>query len=491
MTFLVTLINIDYTAVNIALILISKDLEADLNTLQWLLSGYILAWATAVVAAGQLADIFGKRRILLIGLTMFSLASLWCGFAQSEAVLILGRILQGLGGALIAPPLYTLIFSVFPENKRGLAIGALGAGVGLGLAMGPTFGGALIEYLNWRWIFLVNIPLCLITILVTMLCVEKEPSRISDQKFDLSGSLLLGLSLVTIVFGINEMENWGPLSLSVWSVISVGAAMLGLFIFSSRNKTNRLIPKGLFANKPFLGCVIGYTAVEMVFSIVLVSMGLYLQNVLGYSAYDSGIIFLSMTLAFGLLSPFGGRMVDRMDVRIPACLGPAILTLGMSLALFFGTSGNMHIILPSLTLIGVGLGIALPSFNAAMMKSMDPAILSTASGVFVMFAALGGSLGVVFCTSLLVGLGDPFLEHMTIANGMDLSSIQIEHLMTVFGSAYRDLQLLTGMDVDLAVSLMNEAFVKANWWVMLTAVTLSMIALAASYRLIKIAPRQA
>jgi EmrB/QacA subfamily drug resistance transporter len=490
MSILVVLINIDYTAVNIALIPISHELEANLNTLQWLLSGYILTWAAAVVAAGQLADIFGKRRTLLLGLLLFAFASLWCGLAQSETFLITGRLIQGLGGALCVPPLFTLIFSVFPENKQGLAIGALGTGVGLGLAMGPTFGGAIVEYYNWRWIFLINVPLCLISLLITMMCVEKEPRRVSDHKFDLSGSLLLGASLLFIVYGINEMENWGLFSLSVWSVIGVGSALLAIFIYSSRNKSNRLIPFGLFSNKAFLGCIIGYTVVEVIFSIVLVTMGLYLQNVAGYSAYDSGIIFLSMTLAFGLFSPFGGRMVDHMDPRIPACLGIFFLLLGTTLALLFTTRGELHLIVPSFILVGIGLGIALPSFNAAMMKTVDNKILSTASGVFVMFANLGGSLGVVFGTSMLVGLGEPILTDMTHVYKMDLSSVQLDNLMTVYGSAYRELKLLTGMDVDLAVKLMNETFVQANWWVMLTGVILCLIAFAFSFYLIKIPVRQ-
>jgi len=490
MVFLVLLINIDYTAVNIALILISKDLEADLNTLQWLLSGYILAWSSAVVAAGKLADIFGKRRILLLGIAVFSFASLWCGLAQSEPVLIAGRLVQGLGGALFVPPLYTLIFSVFPENKQGMAIGALGVGVGIGLAAGPTFGGALLEVLSWRWIFLINVPLCLLTLVVTLLCTEKEPPRVSEEKFDLLGSVLLGSALMTIVYGINEMENWGLTSLTVWSVIGVGVLMLLTFIWTSHNKPNKLIPEGLFYNKAFMGCVIGYTAVELVFSAILVTIGLYLQNVLGYSAYESGLIFLPMTLTFGLLSPFGGKMVDRMDARIPTCLGLIFLLLGTCLALFFTTHGNLTFICITLALVGIGLGISLPSFNAAMMKTVDHTVLSTASGVFVMFATLGGSLGVVFSTSLLVGLGEPVLTSLTQVNHMDLSSVQLENLMAVFGSAYRELDLLVGMNVDLAVKLMNESFVQANWWNMLISTVLTAFSLIVAFLLIKIPKRQ-
>lgn len=486
MVFMVLLINLDYTAVNMAIKPISRDLNADLGSIQWMLSGYILAWAASVVAAGKLADIFGKRRILLLGILAFTLASLWCGLAWSEPVLIAGRLFQGLGGALFVPPLYTLIFSVFPENKQGMAIGALGLGVGIGLAIGPTFGGVLLQYLSWRWIFFINVPLCALTLLVTLLCTEKEPPRVSDEKFDLAGSLMLGLSLMMIVYGIDVMEEWGVFSLGVWSLIGSGALILAAFIYTSHSKSNKLIPEGLFFNKAFLGCVIGYTAVEFVFSLVLFVVGLYLQNILGYTPYEGGIIFLAMTITFGLLSPFGGKMVDHMDARVPAALGLGILLLGLCLTLMYTTSENMLLVYASLALVGVGFGIALPTYNAAMMKSVDPSILSTASGVFVMFAALGGSLGVVFSSSIILGVGEPLLSTMTQVHRMDLSSVQMENLMHVYASAYRELELLTGMNVDLAVQLMNNAFVQANWWNLLSACVLVAAGLVVSFRLIKI-----
>lgn len=486
MTFLILLINIDYTAVNIALVDISKELDANLNTLQWLLSGYVLAWAAGVVPAGQLADIYGKRRMLLLGIFIFTLSSLWCGVATSEHMMIIARIFQGLGGALFVPPLYTLTFSSFPPEKQGFAIGMLGAGAGIGLAIGPTFGGTLLELLNWRWIFYVNVPLCFSTILIAMMSTEKESSVVSEHRFDFIGSFLLGASLVAIMYGINQMEVWGVLSASVWSFIGAGVVLLLAFWVSSRNKENALIPAGLFKNVPFLGCTIGFMIFELIFSVIIVTVNLYMQNVIGYTAYESGILFLAMTLAVGFLSPVGGKMTDRMDARVPACLGMGLVAIGTSMLIATGISTPLAYLLSALLFIGLGLGIALPSFNAAMMKTVDAKILSTASGVFVMFAGLGNTLGVVASTSLLVGLGEPYLATIIHRSGQEFSSTQLEAIHEVFGSAYRDLNLLNGMDVSSLTQWMNEAFVDANSWIMISITIICMIAFVVSLKTIKI-----
>ncbi|HBN22064.1 MAG TPA: hypothetical protein DD412_02350, partial [Holosporales bacterium] len=248
MMILILLINVDYTAVNIALLPISKDSGADLNTLQWLLSGYVLAWATLVIPAGQMADIYGKRRLLLWGVSVFALASLLCGILTSAPLLIFARVLQGFGGALFVPPLYALVFECFPEKSRGFAIGMLGVGAAIGLAIGPSFGGYILANFGWRWIFLINGPLCLITITMIMLCVAKEPKRISDGKVDTQGGLLLGVALMGFMYALNQSEVWGLKDPALWGIIAFSLSLLVLFIKTSKTKENRLIPEGLFSN---------------------------------------------------------------------------------------------------------------------------------------------------------------------------------------------------------------------------------------------------
>lgn len=489
MMILILLINVDYTAVNIALLPISKDSGADLNTLQWLLSGYVLAWATLVIPAGQMADIYGKRRLLLWGVSLFALASILCGIVTSAPLLIFARVLQGFGGALFVPPLYALVFECFPEKRRGFAIGMLGVGAAIGLAIGPSFGGYILAHFGWRWIFLINGPLCLITIAMIMLCVAKEPKRLSDGKVDTQGGLLLGLSLMGFMYALNQSEVWGLKDPALWAIVAFSLALLVLFIKTSKTKENRLIPKGLFSNKPFVGCMIGFAVYCFSFSTILVIIGLYLQNIQGYSPYDAGIIFLSMTCALGLLSPFGGSLVDKMDARYPICGGLLLLGATLTFAMFFTANTDKTTLLVTLFAMGLGMGTAFPALNAMMMKVVDPKNLSTASGTFIMAACTSNSLGVVVSTSLFTGLGVFYFNQSLAAEAILLPLEKSQALLTVLVSAYRDLNLLsdfTSQDVTRYLATINNSLVGALFWVMGLVATLSFSAVIICYKTITV-----
>lgn len=489
MMILILLINVDYTAVNIALLPISKDSGADLNTLQWLLSGYILAWATLVIPAGQMSDIYGKRRLLLWGVSIFALASILCGSVTSAPLLISGRALQGFGGALFVPPLYALVFESFPEKSRGFAIGMLGVGAAIGLAIGPSFGGYILANFGWRWIFLINGPLCLITIAMIMLCVAKEPKRISDAQVDIKGGLLLGFSLMGFMYAFNQSEVWGLKDPALWLIIAASTCLLIVFIKTSALKENRLIPKGLFSNKPFLGCMIGFSVYCFCFSIIFVIIGLYLQNIQGYSPYEAGLIFLSMTCALGLLSPFGGSLVDRMDARYPICGGLLLLGTTLTLVMFFTANTGEMTLIAVLFAMGLGMGLSYPALNAMMMKAVDPKNLSTASGTFIMAACTSNSLGVIVSTSLFTGLGTFYFNQSLAAQSILLTPEKSQALLTVLGSAYRDMTLLnefTHQEITHYITEINTSLVGALFWVMGLAAVLSFGAAFICYRTITI-----
>ena len=258
MMVLILLINVDYTAVNIAMIGIAEEINVELDSLQWLLSGYVLAWASFVIPAGQMADIYGKRRILLWGVFIFMASSIMCGLVSSVELLITARVLQGFEGLCCTAPVCPCVRDI-PEDKRGFAIGMLGVGAGIGLAVGPSFGGFLLKTLGWRWIFLINGPLCLITIAIIMACVNKEPSRISQNKVDVVGSILLGSALALGLYTLNKTEVWGLEDKWIWILFAVSAILAIIFAVTLKGKENRLIPEGLFSNRPFVGTMIGFS----------------------------------------------------------------------------------------------------------------------------------------------------------------------------------------------------------------------------------------
>ncbi len=488
MMILVLLINVDYTAVNIAMLPIAKDVGSDLNTLQWLLSAYVLSWAAFVIPGGQMADIFGKRRILLWGVSLFTLASVLCGVVNSAEWLIFARVLQGMGGAMFVPPLYALVFECFPENRRGFAIGMLGVGAGIGLAIGPTFGGYILNELGWRWIFLINGPLCTLTIALVMIAVKKEPKRLSDSRLDIKGSIALGLTLMTFIYTMNQSEVWGLSDVRLWGLLALSLVFLGVFTQTKKYTDNPLIPAGIFKNRAYMGCMIGFGIYAFAFSAILVTIGLYLQNIKGYTPYDAGMIFLAMTIALGALSPYGGGLVDKMDARIPICGGLLLLAISVGAAMTFSMDTSLYMILGVLFLMGLGMGLAFPALNAKMMQVVDPKILSTASGTFIMCCCSLNSLGVVVSTSLFTGLGVVYLKDKLAMSAPDLASEQVSILNEFLGSAYRDMSVFVDFvqsDVPMLVNLVNESLESSLTYVMGMVSVLSIFAAWYCYRMIR------
>lgn len=456
MFILMVLVDLDYTAVNLALVAISQDVESDLNTLQWLLSGYVLAWSGFVAAAGKLSDIYGKRTILLWGVWGFLISSALCALAQSDLFLILARGLQGLNGALFVPPVYTLVFSSFPENKRGFAIGILGIGVGLGLALGPSFSGLILDYFSWRWIFWVNVPLCALVILKTHLFVDKALNTREEGSIHIPTSILLFIGLVTLMFGLNQVEVWGVFSPLLWGVLAASLLCLLIFHLYSKKVSSPLIPRGLFKNRSFLACCSGYGLFQFTFSLVLVLLTLYLQNVKGYSPKEAGLAFLPLTVLMGALSPFGGKLCDRTDVRWPLCGGAFLSLFAFILCARFTASTSETYLLISLSLFGVSFGLALASFNAVMLKTVSGSILSTASGVFTMIACLGCTSGTVMGTSLLVGLASHQFDQM----GSLVDEGALAALKSVFAEAHWDYHLFSesSLAIEAAADILKTTF---------------------------------
>lgn len=487
MVILIMLINVDYTAVNIAMVGIAEEIKVELNTLQWLLSGYVLAWAAFVIPGGRLADIYGKRRMLLWGVSIFMVSSIICGAVNSTQALIASRVAQGFGGALFVPPVYSLLFDVFPEDKRGFAIGMMGVGAGIGLAIGPSFGGFLMQTLGWRWIFFINGPLCFIVIVAVMMCVKKEPARLSQAKLDLLGSMLLAFSLATGIYTLNQTEVWGLSDKRIWVFFAVAIGLAVTFTLNMRGKENRLIPEGLLKNRAFLGTMIGFSIYAFSFSVVLVIIGLFLQNVLGYSAYEAGIIFLAMTISLGILSPYGGKLTDSMDARVPICGGLFLLTCALIAAGFMDDRSHLYTVATVLLLVGLGMGLAFPALNAAMMKTVDSSMLSTASGTFTMSCCSFNTVGVVVSTSLLVGIGRVKMDRFIELGQTSVDARTQEALVTLLSSAYRDMNLLnfrSAEDIQVLVTYLNSSFVNSMSFIMWITAGLTMLATITSYKMI-------
>jgi EmrB/QacA subfamily drug resistance transporter len=460
---LVILMNIEFSAVNLALVPISKDIEAVLNDLQWVLSGYILVWGALVVPAGRLSDLYGKKKMLLIGLTTFLVGSLLAGMADSLFVIILGRLIQGMGAAFFSAPAYGIIFTTAPAHLQGLAIGIIASFGGFGLAIGPTLAGYLIDSFSWRWVFYINLPLGLVVFLTCFYLVPKDEASQSHAKINYGTSLLLMLGLAGFVGGINQIEVWGISNIFIWVVILGSLLILGLFYLLDQRSSFQTLPKSLLMNKSYRATLMTMMGLAYIFSLSLFQVTLYLQSILRFSAYEAGLIMMFFSVAYGLLSPIGGKIADKFGVQKPLFAGILSLVMGMGLLVFAQHDSGLIFLFFPLILLGIGLGVTFPAVNTAMFKTVPPQMMNTGSSLFTMLMMLGNTISVIISSSLLVLWGDLKLGDLLQKAGLSLSREQYQIVLKIVSKAEHSAAQLFAFpekDVPTLLSVIDEAFMK-------------------------------
>jgi len=459
---LIFIINIDYTAVNLTLVPISEEINAELNSLQWLLSAYVLVWAAFVIPAGRVADIYGNQNSLTAGLVIFMMGSCLTGFGHSLEMLILGRVLQGIGAAVFSAPAWAIIFTSAAPEKQGFVMGIILSFGGLGMAAGPTLAGFIIEEASWRWIFYINIPLGLIVIAVLKFYAKKEILADVKGKIDYVGVFLLSAGLCISVYGLNQIEVWGVASKQLWGVIVFGIFLIGLFLFTEQRKKVRMIPSHLFKNKAYMAATFGEFFIAMVFSMTLVLIGLYLQNTLHYSSYETGLIFIAMTISMGLFSPIGGKMIDAFGIRGPMIFGTVMTAIGAGMMVFFKTDSSLLYVVTALFVVGTGLGAYFTACTTAMMRSVPQKDLNVASGVFMMFLMMGNTLSIILSTSFVVLFGQNHLLQSAQKQGIVLSPQQHQDLVEIISKVEHSASQLTDFapnQIQPLLSLIDQSFV--------------------------------
>jgi EmrB/QacA subfamily drug resistance transporter len=452
---LIFLINIDYTAVNLTFVPISEEIDTDLNSLQWLLSAYVLVWAALVIPAGRMADLFGKRRCLITGLLIFLAGSGLTGMGHSIEILILGRVLQGIGAAIFTAPAWASIFTLAPPEKQGFVMGVILAFSGLGLAAGPTLAGLIIQEISWRWIFYINIPLGLVVITTLMLYAPKDALPEEREKIDYVGTFLLGSGLCLSVYGLNQIEIWGMASSQLWSIMGLGLLLIGAFIIWNQKSKVPMVSGHLFRNKPYMAATIGEFFMAMNFSMILVLMALYLQNTLHYSTYETGLVFISMTVTMGLLSPIGGKMIDLFGVKGPMVFGALSTAIATGLMAGLGTESSLFYVIVCLFFSGMGLGAYFTACNTAMLWAAPQKDLNVASGVYMMFMMMGNTLSVILATSLVVLFGRNSLLESTQNHGLELSLQQHQDLVGVISKVEHSASQLKDFSHDQIPQLLS------------------------------------
>ncbi len=394
------MILVDSTIVAVANPRIMQNLNTDYDAVIWVTSAYLLAYAVPLLVAGRLGDRFGPKNLYLIGLTIFTGASLWCGLSGSIEMLIAARVVQGFGAALLTPQTLSTITRIFPPERRGVAMSVWGATAGVATLVGPLAGGALVDSLGWQWIFFVNVPIGIVGIVLAVWLIPVLSTH--EQRFDILGVALSGVAMFLIVFGLQEGQShhWAGW---IWATLASGVVVMALFVYwQSVNTHEPLIPLRVFRDRDFslsnAGiAVMGFVAVGMVLPLMF-----YLQKVCGLSPTRSALVTAPTAVATGLLAPIVGRMVDRFHPR--PIVGFGFATVAVALTWLSGemapTTPIWRLVLP-MAALGAGMAFVWAPLATTATRNLPPELAGAGSGVYNATRQVGSVLGSASMAALM------------------------------------------------------------------------------------------
>ena len=414
------MIVLDTTIVNVALPSIRKDLGFSETSLAWVVNAYLLTFGGFLLLGGRLGDLFGHRRLFLIGISLFTVASLACGLSTSQTTLIVARAVQGLGGAVVSAVGLSLMMMLFTEpGERAKAMGVFGFVAAGGGSIGVLLGGILTDVLDWHWIFLVNIPIGIAVFALGMRLLPAARGAAANQRLDVAGAVTVTLALMLAVYAIVNGNRLGWTSAQTLGLLAAAAALLGSFLVIESRVRSPLVPLGLFRLRNVATAnIVGVLWAAAMFAWFFLS-ALYLQLVLGYSPLQVGLAFLPANLIMGAFSiGLSAKLVMRFGIRRPLAAGLTLAACGLALFARAPVHGSFALdVLPSMLLLGFGAGIAFNPMLLAAMSDVAPEEAGLASGVVNTAFMMGGALGLAILASLaasrtdsLVASGDSALE---------------------------------------------------------------------------------
>ncbi|WP_326698353.1 MFS transporter [Streptomyces sp. NBC_01754] len=395
---------LDSTVVNVALPRIGRDLGTDMAALQWTVNAYMLTLAGLILLGGALGDRFGRRRVFVVGIVWFAVASLCCGLAPNAGVLVAARALQGMGGALLTPGSLALIQASFQEDDRARAVGLWSGLGGVGSAIGPFVGGWLVDGPGWRWVFLLNLPLAAICVPVALRHVPESRNPAAHGRFDVRGAVCAALALALVTYALIEVPAQGASAVVVGAAVA-GVVLGGAFVRLERRLADPMVPPSIFSSRQF-------TAVNVVTFCVYAALGgffflsaIQLQVVAGYSALGAGTALLPTTVLMLLFSASAGDLGRRIGPRIPLTVGPLVAATGMLLMLRVGEGASYGAdVLPAVVVLGTGMVVLVAPLTASVLAAVDTGRAGLASGINNAAARAAGLLAVA-ALPLLAGMG--------------------------------------------------------------------------------------
>jgi EmrB/QacA subfamily drug resistance transporter len=442
LTVLVTgffMIMLDTTIVNVAIPAMSAGLNTTLDQILWVLNAYILTYAVLLITAGRLGDLYGQRNLFAIGLGIFTVASALCGLAQNANELIAARVLQGVGGAVLTPQTLAILTSLFPPERRGAAFGIWAGVAGLATLAGPTIGGAIVTYIDWRWIFYVNVPIGIAALVATFVIIpDLRPGR--SHGWDIVGVFLATGGLFGLVFGLIEGErfNWGEISsyvITIPEVIGAGVVLLVLFVIWERFQAEPLVPLSLFEERNF--AVANWIAASIAFGMMslFLPIVIYLQSVRGFSALTAGLTLAPMSLTSMLVAPFAGRMADRMGGKYILMVGIFVFAVGFGTLTFVAGPDStwINFLVPAIV-AGAGMGMTFAPMTTVAMRNISPRMAGAASGVLNTTRQVGAAVGSAVVGALLQNHLATALHDQAVIHAAALPAAYRDQFIAAFSS---------------------------------------------------------
>ncbi|HEX7967668.1 MAG TPA: MFS transporter [Stellaceae bacterium] len=482
---------IDATAVNVALPAMEASLAASVAAMQWVINSYTLFLAACLLIGGVAGDRFGRRRVFVAGIGIFTAASVWCGVAPSITQLIAARAVQGVGGALLVPSTLAIIGAAFEATERGRAIGTWAGFSAITTALGPVLGGWLVDALSWRALFFINVPIAVLTVWITLCHVPDSRDPEAPSELDWPGALLALAGLGSVVFGLIASSDLGWRHPAVAGSLVAGPLLLAAFAWHEKRSRAPMMPLALFRSRTFTGINLVTLLLYAALGGVFFFLPFDLIQVHRYSATQAGAAFLPFTVIMGGLSRWSGGLLDRFGARLPLIVGPTIAAVGFALLAIPGADGSYWTsVFPAMVILGLGMAIAVAPLTTAVINAVPDREVGVASGINNAVARVAGLLAVAVLGAVALAIYDGALARALAAP--DVPPEVKEALASLRGKFAADaLSGIEGPGRQLAQSVAANAIVASFRVVALSSAALALAAaLCAALTIAAVGPRK-
>ncbi len=413
----------DFTALSVAIPAIEKSFNTDVTTAQWVINSYAMVFGVVIVTGGRLADMFGRRRIFLIGASIFAVFSVIGGLAPDVRLLLVCRGIMGIGGALMWPAVLGMTYEIVPDSRAGLAGGLVISAAGIGNAAGPLIGGALTDTLGWEWIFFINLPVALLGGIIVLMVVPRDKPTAPGERIDYGGTAALTVGLFALLLALDWGVDRGwadPVILALFGIAA--ASLIGFGVYENRIGETALVPDSVIRNLTFAMCTLTTLMIAAVFFGALLYLPQFMTKELGFTAIGAGAGLLPMMLTFALVSFVAGRVYEALGAKLIVTVGAGCLAGGMFLLSAIEPDTTYGQLVPGMLVLGVGIGLFYSSVTTAGVTALDPSKSSLAGAIIYMANVAGGAIGlglntaiVATSSSLIDGISNAFVVDGSLA----------------------------------------------------------------------------